>query len=458
VTSEVAGFVPGDIVEHGLHAWFQHYVALYGLMERAGVPKPPFAGSGVHLWHPAAGHLDLAGGPGRWLVSALGLPHAMRGSRAAALVSFGRMLGYLDHALSNPTQTDLESAQAFFARMRVPQEAVDAVFAPCLYSLTSLPLTELSALEMLRWMAAIVADPRLRCLAGGPSTSMTDPIMRYLSRRGAEFRLGVEVTRLSLGADGRVRVELDRAPDRTGLRHILVEGFEPASPPDPKSCDAIVCSLPWERLRALCLDDRGLSAVPQLHSLHELRNIHPLTLRLWFDKPIVGAQERYTLTVGTLFDVMRPTTEPERYPGIRLIDALVEDVQRHLPELGYQHESFVGPGPMQDAIVARVTTDLERMFPGQIVNNSVARRFVHSREGIVACQPGVWEKRPTQHVGIPNFVLAGDWTRQGWGVCMEGAVRSGQLAVDALLGRTARVQPETYEHLVRSVKSLLFKT
>jgi zeta-carotene desaturase len=33
---------------------------------------------------------------------------------------------------------------------------------------------------------------------------------------------------------------------------------------------------------------------------------------------------------------------------------------------------------------------------------------------------------------VPNFFLAGDWTRSGWPATMEGAVRSGYLAAEAV--------------------------
>jgi uncharacterized protein with NAD-binding domain and iron-sulfur cluster len=36
---------------------------------------------------------------------------------------------------------------------------------------------------------------------------------------------------------------------------------------------------------------------------------------------------------------------------------------------------------------------------------------------------------------IPNLLLAGDWTATGWPATMEGAVRSGYLAAEALLAR-----------------------
>jgi len=40
--------------------------------------------------------------------------------------------------------------------------------------------------------------------------------------------------------------------------------------------------------------------------------------------------------------------------------------------------------------------------------------------------------RPTAQSGLPNVILAGDWTRTGWPATMEGAVRSGYLAAEAV--------------------------
>ena len=37
------------------------------------------------------------------------------------------------------------------------------------------------------------------------------------------------------------------------------------------------------------------------------------------------------------------------------------------------------------------------------------------------------------HVRLPNLFLAGDWTATGWPATMEGAVRSGYLAAEAIL-------------------------
>ncbi|HEY8716162.1 MAG TPA: FAD-dependent oxidoreductase, partial [Candidatus Acidoferrum sp.] len=48
-------------------------------------------------------------------------------------------------------------------------------------------------------------------------------------------------------------------------------------------------------------------------------------------------------------------------------------------------------------------------------------------------QPGVDRWRPAQQTKIPQLFLAGDWTATGWPATMEGAVRSGYLAAEAVL-------------------------
>ena len=452
VHRNVAGLVPGDVVEHGLHGWFQHYHALFALMSRAGLPKPRFAGEGVHFWYPDHGHFTIPGGQVAWLFHALRLPESLRGGRAQALAAFGRLIGQLDTALANPELTDRDSAATLLTRFGVPEPAIRTIFRPCLFSLTSLPLERLSALELLRWLSKILPDPRIRCLDGGATTAMCGPIAAYLAERGAQLRLGVEVHALTLDARGRARLELAQAPDRTGVRHVLVPGFAPATPPDPAVFDAVISTLPPDRLLAVSCDETR--SHPVFRQIAALRNVHPLSVRLWFERALRGTGTDYVLSSGTVFDVLRPTPEPRRYPGIHLLDVLVDDVETHLPELPYTGEQYL-TGAHETRALERVLADLERVYPGQIRNNRVLRRFLHTREGIIAAMPGSWLKRPPQYIGSDSFFLAGDFTRHAHGVCMEGAVRSGQLAARSLLaGRQVSDAAGAFDQLTRSVRSL----
>ncbi len=53
---------------------------------------------------------------------------------------------------------------------------------------------------------------------------------------------------------------------------------------------------------------------------------------------------------------------------------------------------------------------------------------------------GVDRYRPAQKTSVENLYLAGDWTLTGWPSTMEGAVRSGYLAAEAVLAGFGRAQ------------------
>ena len=51
---------------------------------------------------------------------------------------------------------------------------------------------------------------------------------------------------------------------------------------------------------------------------------------------------------------------------------------------------------------------------------------------LFSARPGLEQFRPQTRTAIPNLYLAGDWVRSGWPATMEGAVRSGYLAAEAI--------------------------
>jgi uncharacterized protein with NAD-binding domain and iron-sulfur cluster len=57
-------------------------------------------------------------------------------------------------------------------------------------------------------------------------------------------------------------------------------------------------------------------------------------------------------------------------------------------------------------------------------------------------EPGSDRWRPGQRIPLANLYLCGDWTRTGWPATMEGAVRSGYLAAEAVLAD--RGEPRTF--------------
>jgi squalene-associated FAD-dependent desaturase len=62
-------------------------------------------------------------------------------------------------------------------------------------------------------------------------------------------------------------------------------------------------------------------------------------------------------------------------------------------------------------------------------------RVVKERRATFAATAAQEVRRPPARTPLPNLVLAGDWTATGLPATIEGAIRSGRTAADALLGR-----------------------
>ena len=85
--------------------------------------------------------------------------------------------------------------------------------------------------------------------------------------------------------------------------------------------------------------------------------------------------------------------------------------------------------------------EMERLFPrarGAAIEKSL---IVKQPRATFRCAPGVSQIRPSQTTPIPNLFLAGDWTDTDWPSTMEGAVRSGAYAANALAKRFTGWQP-----------------
>lgn len=83
-------------------------------------------------------------------------------------------------------------------------------------------------------------------------------------------------------------------------------------------------------------------------------------------------------------------------------------------------------------IVDLAMKELEEFFPAvknaKLIKSTVIKE-VHATYSI---RPGLDQNRPQAKTGWPRLFLAGDWIATGWPATMEGAVRSGYLAAEAI--------------------------
>ena len=169
------------------------------------------------------------------------------------------------------------------------------------------------------------------------------------------------------------------------------------------AADRYICALPFEKLPAV-----GLPAPELQHS--------PITgVHLWFDREIT------TLPHATLLD--RTMQWMFNKDGGRYLQ-LVVSASRDLTALSRREIIDIAVG------------DLRLFFPRVRDANLVKAHVVKEQRATFSAAPETECLRPGTESSIANLYLAGDWTRSGWPATMEGAVRSGYIAAEAV-ARTA---------------------
>ncbi len=199
---------------------------------------------------------------------------------------------------------------------------------------------------------------------------------------------------------GNVRMHF-RAP----VEHIDGSGFVIGG--ERLTADRYICTLPFERMESV-----GLSAPKLEHS--------PITgVHLWFDREIT------TLPHATLLD--RTMQWMFNKDSGRYLQ-LVVSASRDLTPLSRKEIIDIAVG------------DLRLFFPRVREARLVKAHVVKEQRATFAAAPETECLRPGAVTPFPNLFIAGDWTRTNWPATMEGAVRSGYIAAEAL-ARSAEKSP-----------------
>jgi zeta-carotene desaturase len=89
-------------------------------------------------------------------------------------------------------------------------------------------------------------------------------------------------------------------------------------------------------------------------------------------------------------------------------------------------------------IVDLALSEVREFFPEARSANLVKSTVVKEVNATYSPRPGIDAHRPKPETIWPRVLLAGDWTATGWPATMEGAVRSGYLAAEALVRATGK--------------------
>ncbi|MCE5269001.1 MAG: FAD-dependent oxidoreductase [Planctomycetaceae bacterium] len=277
-----------------------------------------------------------------------------------------------------------------------------------------------------------------------------DRLAAWLTEHGVRLHLGVAVRSIEGTADRVTAIVLDDG-NRVDIEHVVL-------------------AVPWRQVRRI-LSPSIAAAIPALADVDRLEPAAITAVHLWFDRLVVPLP--HAVLVGRLGQwVFARSVPPEVSPrSLAGEEQAVRAPTTPRPLAGEGPAASTSPRPLgegqgvravhvggllaehtttaqhcqvvisashrlppraPDDWIRDVTDELRAIWPSADPPRLLHGRVVTQPSALFSVQPGVDAFRPPQQTPIANLAIAGDWTATGWPATMEGAVRSGRLAVDTL--------------------------
>jgi zeta-carotene desaturase len=232
----------------------------------------------------------------------------------------------------------------------------------------------------------------------------------FLARADA-YEMGVPATPLrelyDAGSLANTSIRLRTPVERIHIADSRATGVTAGA--ESLQADYYVVTLPFEKIQAIA-PELGIEANRFEHS--------PITgIHLWFDRPVTDLPHATLLdrTIQWMFN-----KSEGRYLQ------MVVSASRDLLEMD------------RAAVIALALGELREYFPEARKAQLEKAHVIKEVRATWSAAPGTERMRPLAGTALPNLFLAGDWTRSGWPATMEGAVRSGYLAAEAVAQAAGR--------------------
>jgi len=294
------------------------------------------------------------------------------------------------------------SAADWLRSLKIPSRAVDLLLRPLVLAALNGEPEDISA-----HYAAMVVRRALLSPRGGALGFFQVPMSRIwaraippLERAGGEVRLEARVTEILLHRGKAIGVRLTGGEEITGT--------------------AVIAALPPQELLDLLPDD----ARDLLGPVEGIPWSPIVCVHLLFAKPVLPFPFLFTpgLALQTAFSVSRLQGKdgPEH---VVLVQSGARDwIERPLAEVREE-----------------LLECLQRVVP-QVGSTKLLSAYVlRFPRATFLPAPKVEGLRPQVVTPIPGLFLAGDFVRTGWPSTLEGAIRSGLMAAEAVVGNSLQV-------------------
>ena len=309
-------------------------------------------------------------------------------------------------ALMGPLPPDSSTSFAdWLQEHRQTQGAIDRFWKVVLVSAINEDLDRISV----RYGAQVFRESFLKSAEAGkmgvptvPLSDLYSKAISYIEQRNGKVRLRTSVEGVVAERDD-ILLQLGATAERL---------------------DFAVLAVPHNALGKLLPSQNGSSqASIQLQAKIAKFESSPITgIHLWFDREITELPHAVLLERTIQWMFQKSKLQPQRHGP--------EQVGSYLELVVSSSKSLVGMARQEilDLALRELTEFFPQVHQAQLLKATVVKE-VHATYSAL---PGSDSYRPESRTPWPRIFLAGDWTATGWPATMEGAVRSGYSAAEAV--------------------------
>ncbi|CAI5488266.1 unnamed protein product [Closterium sp. Naga37s-1] len=410
----------GNHIEMGLHVFFGCYNNLFRLMAKSGAVDNLLRKEHTHVFinkGGVTGELDfrfITGAPFHGLKAFFTtnqLSPVDKAFNALALATSPVVRALVDPegAFQDIRDLDKVSFSEWFTSHGGTRESIKRMWDPVAYALGFIDCDNVSARCMLTIFAFFATKTEasvLRMLCGSPDRFLAGPIAKYITDRGGRFhvRQPCQEVLYSTAADGSTVV--------TGLRMKQAGGKEQIV-----TADAYVAALDVPGAKRL-VPGEWRERWAQFRDIYELVGVPVITVQLRYDGWVTEMNDielsRQLARAAGLDNLLySPDADFSCFADL----ALTSPDDYYKEGQGSLMQVVITPAdpymPMtNEAIVAKMNEQVMDLFPSARGLTLLWHSVVKINQSLYREAPGLDQFRPDQKTPVPNFFLAGSYTKQ----------------------------------------------